>query len=185
MPTIRLVRSPQRADLRSFAVATAVLWVMLAATASVATRRIWPIGVAGLTAVTIVALGVWRPQRLLWPYRMFNGLASPVSRLTAAAVRWVCFYVIIGGAGLAGSRLQQVRTAGLTSGWRRRGRLEITTMWQSTTVRRPNGWVRDYAKWAITRTNRWAWCLLPFLMILSTVEAEEEDELSGGNYTLY
>jgi hypothetical protein len=185
VPTICLDRSPQRADLKSFAVATAVLCVMLAATATIATGRIWPVGVAGLTALTIVTLGVWRPQGLLWPYRVFNGLASPVSRLTATAVRWVCFYVIVGGAGLAGSRLRQVRPAGLTSGWHRRGRLEITTMWQSTTVRRPNGWVRDYARWATTRTNLWAWCLLPFLMILSTVQVGEEDELSGGNYTLY
>ena len=34
------------------------------------------------------------------------------------------------------------------------------------------GWVRNYASWASAGTHLWVWCLLPVLMILSTVEAE-------------
>ncbi|MGH9147239.1 MAG: hypothetical protein ACRD1Q_11055 [Vicinamibacterales bacterium] len=185
MATIRLERSPQRADLKGFAVATALLWCVLAASVTVWTGIVWPVVIAALTSAMSVAIGLWRPEHFLLPYRVFNKLASMVSRLTAAAVRLVCFYLVIGGAGLVRSRLQQGKPDGPTSGWQPRGPLEITSLWQSPTRRRPNGWVRNYASWATTGANLWVWCLLPFLLILSTVELEDEGVTSTGNYTLY
>jgi hypothetical protein len=185
MATIRLDRSPQRADLKGFVVANALLWFGLAAGVTLVTGRTWPVGVGALTAAMLLAVGLWRPQACLWPYRIFNRLATDVSRLTAIAVRLVCFYLVIGSAGLVASRLQRARPAEKTSGWRQRGPVEITTLWRSPTIRRPNGWVRNYASWATTGTHLWVSCLLPFLMILSTVDAEEEGAVSSGNYTLY
>ena len=185
MATICLDRSPQRADLRGFVIATAVVGCTLAASVTVATGRVWPAAVGALTAALFVAIGLWRPKTFLWPYRVFNRLASDVSRLTAIAVRLVCFYLVIGGAGLVASRLQQAKPAELTSGWRRRGPLEITSLWQSPTRRQPRGWVRDYVSWGTTGANLWVWCLLPFLMVLSTVEVEDEGAVPTGNYTLY
>ena len=185
MATIRLERSPQRADLKGFVVATAMLWCVLTAGATVGTGLVWPIAIAALASAMLVALGVWRPEIFLLPYRVFNKLASMVSRLTAAAVRLVCFYLVVAGAGLVRSRVQKGKPDGPTSGWRPRGPLEINSLWKSPTKRRPNGWVRNCASWATTSPHLWVWCLLPFLMILSTVELDDEGAVSTENYTLY
>jgi hypothetical protein len=186
MATIHLDRSPQRADLRGFVVAVALLWLIVAAVVSVLTGYRWPVGVAALTSAGALVPGLWRPRLCLLPYRIFNRLTTDVSRVMAAAVRWVSFHMVIGGAGLVASRLQQTKPAGINSGWQRRGPIEIRTMWRSPAGKRSRGWVRNYMSWASTLTNLWVWCLLPLLMILSTVEAEEEDGAApSGNYSLY
>jgi hypothetical protein len=185
MATIHLDRSPQRADLRGFAVAAILLWLLVAAGASVLTGSRWVFGVAALVSMSVLTLALWRPRLCLLPYRIFNRLTTDVSRVTAAAVRLVSFYLIIGGAGLVASRLQRAKPAEVTSGWQRRGPVEVTTLWRSPAIKRSRGWVRDYMSWASKWTNLWVWCLLPFLMILSTVEVEEENAVRSGNYTLY
>jgi hypothetical protein len=185
MATNFLDRSPQRADLRGFAVAAILLWLLVAAGASVLTGSRWVFGVAALVSMSVLALALWRPRLCLLPYRIFNRLTTDVSRVTAAAVRLVSFYLIIGGAGLVASRLQRAKPAEVTSGWQRRGPVEVTTLWRSPAIKRSRGWVRDYMSWASKWTNLWVWCLLPFLMILSTVEVEEENAVRSGNYTLY
>jgi hypothetical protein len=185
MATIHLDRSPQRADLRGFAVAATLLWLFVAAGVSVLTGHRWVPGVAALASMSVLTLALWRPQLCLLPYQIFNRLTTDVSRVTAAAVRLVSFYLIIGGAGLVASRLQRATPAEVTSGWQRRGPVEVTTLWRSPAGTRSRGWVRDYTSWAGKWTNLWVWCLLPFLMILSTVEVEEESAVSSGNYTLY
>ena len=184
MTTI-LVRSPQRADLRGFVFATTLLWFILTATVSVVTGHVWAVGFGALTAAVFTMLGLWRPQSFLWSYRVFNRLAAEVYRLTAIAVGLVCFYFVIGAASLSASRLQRAKPAGSASGWRRREPLEVTSLWQSQTRKQAHGWVRGYASWATNGGRVWAWCLLPFLMILSTLQLEDEDAPSSGNYTLY
>jgi hypothetical protein len=185
MATIHLDRSPQRADLRGFAVAATLLCLVVAAGVSALTGYHWVLAVAAITSMSVLALALWRPRHCLLPYRIFNRLTADVSRVTAAAVRLVSFYLIIGGAGLVASQLQRAKPVEVTSGWQRRGPVEVTTLWRSPASKRSRGWVRDYTSWASKWTNLWVWCLLPFLMILSTVEVEEESAVSSGNYTLY
>ena len=184
MATI-LDRSPQRADLRGFVLATSLLWMILTAIATVGIGSVWPVGFGALMAAISLALGMWRPQSFLLPYRVFNRLGADVSRLTATAVGLVSFYFVIGSASLVGSRLQRAKPLGLHSGWRRREPVEITSLWRAPSRRQPHGWVSDYASWVSSSERLWAWCLWPFLMILSAVELEDEDIVSEGNYTLY
>jgi hypothetical protein len=185
MGPIRLARSPQRADLRGFVVATAALWIGLAIVVTVITGSYWALSVGLLTAGGYLALGLWRPGTCHWLYRVFNRLASTVGRLTAIAVRFVCFHLVLRSVGLMGSRLQRARPARMISGWQPRGGLEVTLLKGSKTRGRRHGWVRDYASWASSGSNCWVWCLLPFLVVLSTVELDDENGVSAGNYTLY
>jgi hypothetical protein len=184
MATI-LQRSPQRADLRGFVLATSLLGMILTTIATVAIGRLWPVGFGALVAALSLALGMWRPQSFLMPYRVFNRLAADVSRLTATAVGLVSFYFVIGSASLAGSRLQRAKPARVHSGWRRREPVEVTSLWKGPMKRQPHGWVSDYASWASSGERLWAWCLLPFLMMLSAVALEDDDIVSEGNYTLF
>src|SRR5438046_1682186 len=49
----------------------------------------------------------------------------------------------------------------------------------------PNGWIRNYLRWAFQSENIWAICLIPFLCFLRMVSAEEQTSSGSNIYTLF
>jgi hypothetical protein len=114
---------------------------------------------------------IW-PEAFSVPYRLWNRLASVVSRFTVFVFSAICFYVVVLATGRAGSKLNLSRSAaGAWSAWTARRPESPDTYFDQFmrvgTGTTRSGWVRSYCSWAWDSGNLWLVFLLPFLALLS------------------
>ena len=147
----------------------------------------WALG--GLTFVAAAWLAFSNEHLVRRLYHAWNNrIIRPLSNLVTAIILRVCLLVVFAATGRAGSRL-------LVRG-------KFPTMWvgrddssdhvgslpfgvHGDSVAAPNGWIRNYARWAMRSGNFWAFFLIPFFCLLRMVSAEEPTGSAGNIYTLF
>ena len=143
----------------------------------------------GLIAVPVLALpGLLWPRLAILPYRAWNKLAAVFEHWSRTLFMGICFYVIVVAVGRSGAALRLSRPDVGQSLWVRR---------QDSTGE-PNGfervvateehsrsWIHNFLRWSAKSRNLWACGVLPFLILLSALEHEQENSVPKDIYTLF
>ena len=118
-----------------------------------------------------------------WNNRIVRRLSNAATAITLR----LCLLLVFAGTGRAGSRLQIRGLSG--SMWADRAGTNHTSGMPfaspADVVSAPNGWIRNYLRWAFQSRNVWAICLIPFLCFLRMVSAEEQTSSGSNIYTLF
>jgi hypothetical protein len=147
--------------------------------------------VVGIVVALMLSLpGLLWPQIVSIPYRAWNKLAYAFAHLARLWLTGVCFYIVFVAVGRLGSSLKLARLTADESLWVPRetrvpaayGSLHGIIRAESS----KRGWISAFVSWAMQSGNGWACCLLPFLMLLSVLEGEQEEgNLPTHTYTLF
>lgn len=182
-----LPRSPRFADLRgfwlSFSLVSGTLAAAILRTAQVSLWAVSGVAVAG--ALTIIG---WRaPTLMRRAYSTWNRSARRVGKLVRSWVT-VTVYAILAVAGRFGARLPLSVPPGVVTGWRDKRTLSADAFGGQSSLQASGArqsWIADLATWGWGSGNGWVLALIPFLTVLSTVEAASARPVTGKNYTLY
>jgi hypothetical protein len=137
--------------------------------------------------VILVTIGWRSPARMRRAYRSWNRLARRVGRLLRSWLT-ITVYAILAVAGRFGARLPVSAPANAETGWLDKNTLPADAFRGQSSLVAPAGdrtWLADLATWGNASGNRWTLALIPFLAVLSTVEAASGRPVTGKNYTLY
>jgi hypothetical protein len=187
---VKLPIRPRRVDLMSFWLTMSLLFGLMTAI------LLWIIqsagwAVLGVIAAFILALpGLLYPRSIHLPYRIWNKAARTVAQVGTIFLQGVCFYIVFFAVGRAGSRLMLDLSLSRKTVWRERRTLEPTMYFSPHTGienrgTSEKGWVLNYISWSVRSGNFWACCLLPFLIVLSLLEAGKKESRSPHIYSLY
>jgi hypothetical protein len=177
------------ATLRSFGVIICVGVFVIVAFVSYLTGSILWLVVGFLSTLALAAIGISRPQNLLFPYRAWNRLARGCAKVARLWVLTICFYVLLVAVGRTGSALRLQRPVASASLWIKRKTLSPEAYHSQHATPRSGsparGWIAAYLSWTVQTRNYWASCLLPFFILLSALEPEHESNVSTDLYTLF
>lgn len=181
--------SVRRASLRSFWLAICLSGgLLLSVVLSLLVSFRWAVLAVGLAFVLALPGYLW-PQLISLPYRVWNRLARDFARCASLLLMSICFYIILVAVGRAGSSLSLARPTATQSSWVPRETLAPTTYNNQhgipTEGSLSQGWIATLFSWALHSGNLWTCCLLPFLMLLSLFETEEENSAPTDIYTLF
>jgi len=138
----------------------------------------------GIIAALGLALpGLMWPQSVSMPYRAWNKLAYLYTRYASNGLLLIWFYLVFRAVGHSGSSsLRLVRPLAAKSLWVPREVQTVTPSHgsQHTTIEEAlhRSWVSAFLTWATSTSNWWAYCLLPFFMLLAPLVREHEDSPS-------
>lgn len=179
---------PRRAWLRScWLVTTAILGLACGGILAL------PFGLAGMvtgimTGCFVGALGWMAPSLATRPYRWWHRASDFYGRTLRLIIKAVMFFVIL-AAGRQSSSLQLARPFERASVWVPRRTLPSANYpHEDERVMGPaavRAWPATYLTWARASGRRWAFSLLPFLLLLSLLEPEQERTVSAQTYTLF
>ncbi len=180
---------PRRAWLQSF-------WIVVCSMSGLLIGALlafhW--GPAGIVAGVLVGAllgytGLLAPTVARGPYRLWYRLTELYCRVVRLAVKAVCYFVIVLVVGRRNSSMLFERPTAMASMWIPRNPLPAANYpyeYESETGgAKPRSWVPVYRAWARSSGNRWALSLLPFLMLLSWLEPEQDRVFPAGIYTLF
>jgi hypothetical protein len=190
MPAIDLPSPPRRTRLMSFwLVSSAVSGVLVGILSALLVAPEW-IGTGVILALLMAVPGFLWPQFVSRPYQVWNRLARYFARRACLVLIGVCYFVIFVAVGRAGSSLQILRPTFSSSLWLPRGTLTPAAYFHQydVTVKGfpQTGWVRSYFSWALGSGNVWAVCLLPFLLLLKSLQVDQKSSSFPTNiYTLF
>ena len=178
--------SPRRAGLVAFGI-TVGLWSALVAGAVIPLSPAPRIATAALVGVVVAGALRGRPRDAERLYRLWGRASRLYARILRRVLLVVC-HAVITVAGLAGTSLMLERPAGGRSLWHARETLS-TDAYASQFDRPGPAWAgrpwRGVAGWAIQSRNGWLIFLVPFLILLSTLDTEQQDRYPAGIYTLF
>ena len=145
------------------------------------------LGVGVASAVMFPGL-LW-PQMLSLAYRAWNKFARIFAGYARVLLAGICFYIIFVTVGRSGAALRPNRSPGSRSQWIPRETLAPAaySALHAVPMKRPSehGWISDFLLWASRSGNLWVVCLLPFLILLSVLETDDEGSFPSGIYTLF
>ncbi len=190
MATIVLPSPPRRTRLISFwLVSSAASGGLVGILSALLVAPVW----SGTGIVLALAMGVsgflW-PQFISRPYQVWNRLARYFASGASLVLMGVCYFVIFVVVGRVGSSLQILRPTSSSSLWLPRETLTPAAYFHQYDVMvngfPPTGWVRSYFSWALGSGNVWAVCLIPFLLLLKSLQVDQKGSSSLSNiYTLF
>jgi len=148
------------------------------------------IALGGVLTLVLAFPGLLRPQIVSIPYLAWNKLAREFARCSRILVMGICYYVIFAAVGRAGSKLMLSRPLSSRSLWIPLEALSPAAYVNQYSVIKDNspgeGWISTYLLWAVRSGNLWACCLLPFLLLLSALESDQNtSEFPTSTYTLF
>ena len=122
------------------------------------------------------------------PYVVWNKLAREFGRYSRAWLMAICFYVIVVAVGRSGASLRLARPDFGQSLWVRRqdpsgarnGFERVVAADESS-----KSWIRNFLKWSARSSNLWACGVLPFLVLISALDAEQDNTVPKEIYTLF
>lgn len=185
-----LPASPNRSWLLSFWLAMSLcIGLITGALSWILISPAWA-GCGVLVALALAMSGVLRPQLLVGPYRFWNRLAVKFAGFAQMCVTGICFYIVFVAVGRTGASLGLAHpNSNSESLWTPRETLVssayISHDRATSKGLRQRGWFDTFLPWAIRSGNVWACCLLPFLILLRTLETGEESGFPSNTYTLY
>ena len=176
---------PRRAWIQSFAFVAGVLLGLTAPLLRFFGLHGVAVAIGGL-GLAVILVGQLRPRVLMLPYRAWNKIARLLAGLTRRVLLFLIFHLIFRSVGWVGRDQLQIRPPAP----------DEKTMWSPYRLDTPiphvetstAGWVRRFIKWgARPGAPMWTLCLLPFLVILSAMERDDQaaSSLSADIYTLY
>ena len=186
MASLELQMPPRRAWLRGWSLAMAAVALILGCGIGLLTGSISAPLVAGPISLGVILVGVLRPGAMRLPYRAWNRLTRVYAGLVRGWTIAVCYFVVIAPASRFGSSLE-LDSSG-RSRWRPKSPLALDAYGSEhagPSRNRGRGWIRTLRSWSMTSGRSWAASLLPFLIVLSWLEAPEEHRVPSEIYTLF
>ncbi len=180
---------PRRAWLQSFWIVMCSMIGLLAG-GCLAVRLGIPWIAAGVLAGALLsAIGFLVPTVARGPYRLWFRVTDFYFRMVRLAVKTVCYFVVFVVVGRRKSSLLCDRPTAMASIWVPRHTLPVTNYPHEyegeTREVKQRPWVSVYLSWARSTGHGWAISLLPFLLLLSVLEPEQERAFPAGIYTLF
>jgi len=134
-------------------------------------------------ALGLALPGLLRPQIASIPYRAWNTLARTYTHYAYNGLLRIWFYIVFVAVGHSrASSLKLARLLTVESFWIPRGvqAVRLSHDSQHTTIEEAlhRSWVPAFLAWATSTRNWWAYCLLPFFMLLVSLVPELEDNAS-------
>jgi len=188
MFTIRLLPHPRRAWLSSFGLLVSMVILLGLAVAAWYRQSLFIFGTGMWLAVALALSAHLWPWAWTVPYRAWNKMGRYYGQCARLYLLGLC-YLIVSAVGLAGPSKEFARNARSGSGWitkesdngsMGKGRLQDDEM-----VFRKRGWIRTYAQWAMKPGELWKFALLPFFILLSTLEIDDQSHVPTKTYTLF
>lgn len=163
------------------------LWAGIVAGALVPLAVVPRIAVAVLLGIAVAGAFRLRPRDGAALYRLWGRAARLYAKVVRRVLLMLC-HAVISLAGLAGTSLVLARPAANRSLWHARETLPTSAYGSQFEAAGP-GWTgrpwRALVDWAVRSRNVWLIALVPFLVILSLLETEEESRYPAGIYTLF
>ncbi|HXF93351.1 MAG TPA: hypothetical protein VNK46_11395 [Nitrospiraceae bacterium] len=180
---------PRRAWLQSFWIVMCSMIGLLAGGCLAARLGTPWIATGVLAGVLLSYLGFLVPTVARGPYRLWFRVTDLYFRIVRLAVKAACFFLIFVIVGRRKSSLLFDRPTEMASIWGPRNTLPDANYPHEyegeTGGAKPRAWVSVYLSWARSTGNGWAIGLLPFLLLLSLLEPEQERVFPAGIYTLF
>ena len=183
LPTVRA------AYLKSFALSLGLASVLLGGGLSYWLGPRTPVVLIAVTAVVFSLLGILRPSIMARPYKLWNSTARYFARGSRLILMSICFYVVFLAVGRAGTSLKLARPMAALSLWTSKKMIapaafhyEFSSIENGLTQK---GWFLSYFYWSKTSGQLWALCLVPFLVMLASVEIYTDRRFPAGVYTLF
>jgi len=178
--------SPRRL-LSFWLVFTPGLAAMIATAASFWLQANWRLcAVVALAALVLPVL--LKPTLARMPYRAWNKLVRIFGACASRFTLMVMFYILI-AVGRAGSSLALRRPDERESQWVPRSALDPRAFFVQH--RSPakeidrSSWAANLYRWSSKSRNYWVLALLPFLLLLSALDTEQEENYPTNIYTLF
>jgi hypothetical protein len=187
MVTIRLLPNPRRAWLTSFGLLISMM-SMLGFAAWAWYRQsfsLFGVGV-GLSVALVLSARLW-PGAWTVPYRAWNKMGRHYGEFARLYFLWLC-YLTISAVGMPGPSENFTRNASAGSGWIARQPVpgpKSRDVQEEMNGQVNRGWIRAYAVWAIRSGQLWRFALLPFLILLWTLDTDDESHVPSKTYTLF
>jgi hypothetical protein len=147
-----------------------------------------PAGALGLGTFAVVGSLAFANEHLVRRlYHAWNNrIIRPLSNVVSSMILRICLFLIFTATGRAGSRLK-FRADGASMWIDRDTEKDHTTTLPFAGHRgaAPNGWMRNYLRWAVHSNNAWAIFLIPFFCMLRMVSIEEPTSSGENIYTLF
>jgi hypothetical protein len=170
-------------------------FVLTAGSGGLATGLLWlqghreASGVAGLVSVALCIAGMFAPGVAPLALRIWNKAAREFARFARMAVMAVCFYVVFALLGWTGSKLKLKRPGVGQSAWVPRNSVSPDAYYSQDAVTPEHlaekGWLMTFLTWGRGTGNLWACFLLPFLLLISALDTDEETLAPASIYTLF
>ena len=185
---IRLPHIPRRAWLTSFGLVVSTFMVLGGWLAAWYQSSSALFSVGACLAIGCEILAIWFPSAWTVPYRAWNRIARHYGNGA-----WLYFlvmgYLIVTAAGIGGGSKEFVRNARSGSGWLKReacfdARDDRPVQNQPRSPVQTN-WITAYVSWAIKARDPLKLVLLPFLVLLSTLDLDEGGDIPTTTYTLF
>jgi hypothetical protein len=148
-----------------------------------------PFALGMLTAIAWIVPALLAPTFARFSYRVWNRIAFEFARVARIFIAGICFYVIMVAVGRAGSAIRLRPPESGESMWVPRSTLAADA-YRAQAAEPAEGaqttsWASSYIAWAVKRGNFWYCVMLPFLMLLSALDAPREETVPTDVYTLY
>jgi hypothetical protein len=172
----------------SFGLVMSFAIVLAAAAVSTFRQSPWLFRAGLFLAVVSALCAVLWPWIWMLPYKAWNKAARHYGDFARRYVLRMC-YLIISTVGIAPSSSSFSRTRRSGTVWEpRRSNTGIGKVIRKNTKTQNSGhqsWVRSFISWATGSRQTWALALLPFFLVLSFLEIDEEGVPSDKTYTLF
>jgi hypothetical protein len=142
---------------------------------------VFEVGVC-LSAALAVSAYLW-PWAWIVPYRVWNKMSRHYGEFARLYLLAQC-YIIVSAVGMAGPSREFARNAGSGSGWMTREPVSDVMHVEDTGDVNRN-WIRAYALWVMRTGQPWRFALLPFFILLSTLDIDDRTNVPTKTYTLY
>jgi hypothetical protein len=155
----------------------------------------WLVSPARLTlgvalALALAAAGLLFPQAAMSAYTAWNAVAHYLARAIRLLLMGICFYIVFVAVGQKTLSLRLARPTDDESLWSPRGTLAPSAYGRQdstgVTGSTSHDWRSAYISWAVHSRNLWSITLLPFLILISSLETDQKKaRFPASLYTLY
>jgi hypothetical protein len=179
----------ERACLRSFSTVIGIFSGACVAMLSTLLGLSNPIILGALVAICLALPGLLMPGVARFLYRAWNKMALEFARCARTMVMGICFYVILVAVGRTGSSINLKAMGSEKSMWLTRGTTPVNSYSEQHTMvisdSRKRNWILSFMSWAGRTGNFWRVSLIPFLILLVSLDCSTEETVPTDIYTLY
>jgi hypothetical protein len=186
MLRITLERRPSHDDLAAFGFAVSVMTGLAVGLLAAVAGAGW-LGAGVLTLMTVLIVTGWgtlQPTVFTMPYRKWNGLARRFANVAQRFTMAVTFHLVFTTVALVGARF--TKSGRGVSGWSHKEAPRLRTqLGYVPPAGEPAEWPDRLRRWSRGQPSRWSLFLLPFLVLLDSLEGQTAVSTAEDIYTLY